>query len=117
MATEGLLDYSRQGLDATTAAQVLHDLRTDAVTTKIDLSYNPKIFESQSNTELSTITELCAVLAENTQLTVLDVSSTNIGPVEAQQLATALRNNTSIISLGIKNSKSAAPVLQALLMR
>ena len=113
------LDYSRQDVDAAAAAQMLRALREDtaSVTTKLDLSFNPRIFESQSEMDLCTITELCAVLLENKTLTALDLSSTNIGPVEAQKLATVLRKNTSIISLGLQNSPAAAPILQALLMR
>jgi len=121
-----LLDLSRRDLDSAATAQALRELRTDTSVTKLDLSGNSAIFAAGvaapgppggAQPPVAAIDELCAVLAENTTLTSLDISDTDLGPAEASALALALRGNRTINSLGLKNCRSAAPVLQALLMR
>ena len=112
------LDLSRRQLGAAAAAQALYELRAapSAITT-LDLSFNAAVFAPAAAGALSAIDELCALLAESEALTALDLSGTNLGPVDASKLALVLRENTVLRSVGLKNCKNAAPVLSALLMR
>ena len=112
------LDLSCAELGCTAAAHALHELRAaPTAITALDLSRNAAIFAPATAGALSTIDELCALLAESDALTSLDLSGTNLGPADASKLAMALRRNTALRSVGLKNCKNAAPVLSALLMR
>lgn len=112
------LNLSNLRLSASDAARNLHDLREDETITRVDLSGNPGIFLDELDKDgLSTIDELCSLLAENKTVTAIDLSGTGLDFACAKKLAQSLRRNTFVKSLGLKNCPAAAPVLSALLMR
>ena len=112
------LNLSNSGLTAGGAAEALREVRKEgSKVTTVDLSFNSSIFSPPPPGSTSTISELCSLLAENETVTALDISGTDLGPKDATELARALKKNTAVRSLGVKNCKNAAPILAALLMR